>query len=333
MAREKITFRPGFPPVSIDVMQVSKMGCHWHDALEIVWVLSGEVALKESNLLLHLKPGDIYVVNYNETHKISAQREPAVIVSARVDYRYFTKYIPNLNEISFAHYCFSKNVDVEEALKNCHRFIAELYPLLRRETPGKEENRKIESLVHSLLLLIIDTFQYIYYHKHEDRYRDAIDKSINLSQEQLKRLHRLTHYIYTNCHDKLTLDDVAGTEYYSKFHISHFIKKAYGLSYQETLCLSRVAISERVLLETDYNMDRVAAVTGFSTRNQYCQQFKKWHGVTPSQFRKENGPGGPGGVDLLFDCDEARARALLGLDPLPVVQKTREAENSDQRYR
>ena len=300
MARREISYRKGAPPVLASVMDVSNMGCHWHDALEIVWVLSGEASIKESNLLSHLKEGDIYVVNYNETHKITAVKEPATLLFIHVDYNYFTKYIPNIVEISYTHYCFSKNLDMEEALKNCRDSIRVLYPFLCRDPSEKGLNEKIEVLSHALLKLIIDTFQHVFYERGEKGYRDCIDRSRNLSHDQLRRLHRLTHYIYTNCHEKLKLDDVAGTEFYSRYYVSHFIRKAYGLSYQETVSLSRVMISERLLIGTDYNMDAIADIVGFSTRSQYCNQFKKWHGISPSKFRKENSPGSPGNDDILF---------------------------------
>ena len=292
-------------------MDVTNIGCHWHDALEIIWVVSGEVAMKESNLLCHLKQGDVYVVNYNETHKISTDNGPATLACVHIDYRYFTKYIPNLKEISYSHYFFSKNLNLEDALDNCRGFIKELWRLVRAGGFDEGMNKKIESAAHSFLLLVIDTFQYVYYEKHNDTYRDFIDKSNNLSHEQLQRLHRLTHYIYTHCHDKLTLDDVAGTEYYSRFYVSHFIKKAYGLSYQETVCLSRVMISERLLIGTGNNMDSIAGMVGFSTRNQYCRQFKKWHGISPSQYRKENSPEHSGSKDIISECDEKRIKELF----------------------
>jgi len=311
LAKREIAFRPGAPPVSVSVLNVTNMGRHWHDALEIVWVLSGEIAMKESNLLCHLKKGDIYVVNYNETHKISTEKEPATLAFVHIDYNYFAKYIPNLKEISYTHYFFSQNLDLEDALKSCRDSIRELYRLTCSEPTDDGPKEKIESLAHAFLLRIIDTFQYVYYGKHEGGYRDRLDRSNNLSQEQLQRLHRLTHYIYTNCHDKLKLDDVAGTEYYSRFYVSHFIKKAYGLSYQETVCLSRVMISERLLIGTDYNMDTIASQVGFSTRNQYCRQFKKWHGTTPSRFRKENAPDSPGSVDVVSCCDKDQSDRLF----------------------
>ena len=313
MAKKEITYRLGAPPISVSVMNVTNIGCHWHDALEIIWVIEGEIAIKESNLLCHLKQGDVYVVNYNETHKIATDANPAIIAVVHIDYRYFSKYIPNLKEVSFSHYFFSKNLDLEVALENCRNFIKEIYPLVRKQSFSEKQNKKIESIANSFLSLLVDTFQYVYYEKHEGGYRDLLNKNDGLSKEQLARLHRLTHYIYTNCHDKLMLDDIAKTEYYSKFYVSHFIKKAYGLSYQETLCLSRIMISERLLIGTDYNMDIIAAMVGFSTRNQYCQQFKKWHGIAPSKFRKENAPGSPGNIDVLFQYDETQSEELLKL--------------------
>jgi len=187
--------------------------------------------------------------------------------------------------------------------------------LLNREKPDKGLIMRIEPLAHSFIQHLIDTFQYSHYKKSGDTYRAAIDKSADLSQDQLRRLHQLTHYIYMNSSNKLTLDEVADTVFYSKFYISHFIKKAYGLSFQETLCLSRVTISERLLIGTDFTMDNIAAMTGFSTRNQYCQQFKKWHGITPSHYRKENSPDNPVNTDLIFPSDyESAKRKMLFAD-------------------
>jgi len=305
--------------MTVKVIDVDRIGCHWHDALEVVWVLSGEIYLKESNMPYFLKQGDIYVVNYNETHRIKAINGNATVMFLYFDYRYFQKYIPNLNEISYEHYCFSTNLDLEDALTKCRAAMKELYPLLTLESAGSvieaaeadDSLSAVESLAQSFIKLLINTFQYTHYTRSGDSYRAAIDKSPNLSKEQIKRLHTLTHYIYMNSNEKLTLSDVAESVFYSKFYISHFIKKAYGLNFQETLCLSRVTISERLLIGTDYTMDNIAEIVGFSTRNQYCHQFKKWHGVTPSQFRKENSPDNPENTDIISPSDVSKIKSLI----------------------
>ncbi|MDR0520097.1 MAG: AraC family transcriptional regulator [Clostridiales Family XIII bacterium] len=295
-------------PVSMQVQEVTSVTCHWHDFLEVIWIIRGSAVVCESTMRYPLCEGDIYVVNYNETHKIICDSEPAVIGFLFVDYRYFSKYIPNLKEISFAHYAFSTAPNPDAALVSCRKYMASAYSLLNREDVKPAE---VEDMAVPFLKLIVDTFQYIYYVKDKDgNYIDILSQN-NLTKKQLERLHRITYYIYMNCGEKLRLDDLANTELYNRFYISHFIKKAFGLSYQETVSLSRAVISERMLLGTDSSLDEIASAVGFSSRGQYCSHFRKWHGMSPTQYRRENREDAPGNVDNIFVMQRAEAEEAI----------------------
>ncbi|MDR2486799.1 MAG: AraC family transcriptional regulator [Clostridiales Family XIII bacterium] len=293
----------------MELLDMRGEACHWHDPLEVVWVLRGRLCLQEANMRYHLRQGDIYVVNYGETHRLAAEDDEGVLLARLyIDVEHFTKHIPNLKEISFAHYCFSDAPNPYEALADCRQYLHSIFGLLAGDGAqgserngvgrnGTERNGAVEQETAALLDRLVDTFQYIYYVKEEGgRYMDVLARS-GLTSEQMRRLHHITYYIYMNCQEKLTLDDVARAEFYSKFHISHFIRRAFGLSYQDTLMLSRAIVSERLLLGTDRNLDQIAADVGFSTRSQYCQQFRRWHDMSPAQYRKENAPGAPGNRD------------------------------------
>ena len=311
MARQIIEFEKNTVPVKMEVMQISNITRHWHDCLEVVWVIDGELNVSESNILFQLKTGDIYVVNYNETHKLFATNEAAFVAILYIDQKYFKEDIPNLDVISFSHYCFSHNFEVDESLVNIRKLLASLYKILNGNFTSVKSQAKIKALMHSLLLLLIDTFQYIYFKKTGKGYTEMLDKSVALTKEQIDRIHRLTCFIYFNSAGKLTLDDLAKSENYSKFYVSHFLKKAYGLSYQETLTLARISCSERLLLGTDKSLEEIAGEVGFSNRSHFSQQFKKWHGVTPALFRKENTPGSPGNTNIVFPLDDADIEHLL----------------------
>jgi xylan 1,4-beta-xylosidase len=301
-------------PVSMSVQEVTSVTCHWHDVLEVIWIIRGRATVCESTMKYPLQAGDIYVVNYNETHKIICENEPAVIGFLFIDYRHFSKYVPNLKEISFAHYAFSTVPNPDSALASCRKYMASAYDLLNEggvETDAEADAEKIEDLIAPFVRLLIDTFQYIYYVKDEDgNYIDILSEN-NLTRKQLERLHRITYYIYMNCHEKLTLDELANTELYNRFYISHFIKKAFGLSYQETVSLSRAVVSERLLLSTDFNLDDIAETVGFSSRGQYCNHFRKWHGMSPSQYRRENREDAPGNIDNTFPLSYREASKII----------------------
>ncbi|MDR3225761.1 MAG: AraC family transcriptional regulator [Clostridiales Family XIII bacterium] len=303
------TFKLENSRISMEVREVQSVTCHWHDCLEVVWVVRGQTTLYESNMQYHLAAGDVYVVNYNETHKILSEDEPALLAFLYIDYRYFSKDVPNLKEISFAHYSFSHTPNPDAALASCRRYMVSLFDLLNKKR-DKDAEKAAEELTGPFLKLLVNTFQYIYYVKENGRYLDIVSRS-NLTAEQMERLHRITYYIYMHCHGKLTLDELAQTEFYSRFHISHFIKRAFGLSYQDTLSLCRSTIAERILLSTDYNLDEIATLVGFSTRSQFCRHFRKWHDMSPSQYRRENAPDVPGNLNITFPVDYETARSSL----------------------
>jgi len=306
----KISYSDGLPPIEVSIIKAASAACHWHDQIEVIWVISGALELTESHLSYRLVAGDVFVVNYNEAHRFAAGPD-CVIALAHFDHRYFAKDIPHLKEISFAHYCFSRSENPDAALENCRRFLATLYRLLHRERRDAGLAGKLETMMSFFVKLLVDTFQYRYYIKQEGVYRNTLDRSPGLSPEQLRRMQRLTFYIHNNCNESLTLDSVAETEFYSRFTISHFIKKAFGLSFQETVCLSRVVMAERILIDTDFGLDEIATLVGFSNRSQFCDQFKKWHGLPPSLYRKQNKAGAPGNLDIAFPLEEEEIAALL----------------------
>jgi AraC-like DNA-binding protein len=311
VAQQIIEFNNDTAPVKMEVMQILNVARHWHDCLEVIWVVDGELNVSESNILFQLRTGDVYVANYNEPHKLFATNEAATVAILYIDQNHYKEDIKNLDVISFSHYCFSSNFEVKESLKNIRKLLVNLYKILNESHAPARSQSKIKPLMHSLLLLLVDTFKYIYFKKTDNGYTEMLDKSMGLTKEQIDRIHRLTCYIYFNSAGKLTLDDLAKSENYSRFYVSHFLKKAYGLSYQETLALARISCSERLLLGTDKSMEEIAGEVGFSNRSHFSQHFKKWHGVTPAQFRKENSHGAPGTMNIVFPLDDVEIDLLL----------------------
>jgi hypothetical protein len=220
LARQIIEFEKNAVPVKMEVMQISNIARHWHDCLEVIWVIDGELNVSESNILFQLKTGDVYVANYNETHKLFSTSEAAFVAILYIDHKYYKEDFPNLDVISFSHYCFSNNFEVKDSLANIRKLLVSLYKNLNGHHTSAKSQAKIKPLMHSLILLLIDTFQYIYFKKTGDGYTEMLDKSVALTKEQIDRIHRLTSFIYFNSAGKLTLDDLAKSENYSKFYVS-----------------------------------------------------------------------------------------------------------------
>ena len=71
-------------------------------------------------------------------------------------------------------------------------------------------------------------------------------------------------YMYENYERKLTLSEIAENEKLSIYYLSHIIKEATGLSFQDLLSYIRVEESERLLLESGKKIGAIAEEMGFS---------------------------------------------------------------------
>ena len=68
-------------------------------------------------------------------------------------------------------------------------------------------------------------------------------------------------------------------------------QKCLGVGPQEVLLRERMRNAERLLLEEEVPVARVAELCGFKSNTHFATQFKKRMGITPSQFRLTHSAG------------------------------------------
>ena len=58
---------------------------NWHPALELIWVLSGQVMVNVDGQKSSLKPDDLILVNSNQGHATFAQQVPSIVLRTQLD--------------------------------------------------------------------------------------------------------------------------------------------------------------------------------------------------------------------------------------------------------
>ncbi|GAB2567755.1 helix-turn-helix domain-containing protein [Gracilibacillus alcaliphilus] len=91
--------------------------------------------------------------------------------------------------------------------------------------------------------------------------------------------------IHKNYHQNLTLDRMAKEVYVSSAYLSALFKKELGINYLDYLHQYRIEQS-KPLLKKNLKIYTVAKMTGYNDEKNFSQTFKKWTGMTPSQFQK-----------------------------------------------
>ncbi|QOR64737.1 DNA-binding response regulator [Cytobacillus suaedae] len=100
-------------------------------------------------------------------------------------------------------------------------------------------------------------------------------------------IERGIQYVETHFRDKtLSLQNVAEFVERSPAYFSHLLVKKHGLSLSQLITNSRVKEAKKLLLETQLNIQEIAAESGFANGNYFSRIFKEQTGMTPSDFRK-----------------------------------------------
>lgn len=112
-------------------------------------------------------------------------------------------------------------------------------------------------------------------------------KSSKVTTPDEKRLYIIDSFFnqnYRTCHvDKQVLADRL---YLSTRQLERLLIKLYGQSFHEKLLTQRIGQAKFLLANTDYTLDEVAAMSGFSSVKYFSCVFKEKTGSTPYRHRK-----------------------------------------------
>ena len=103
MLLEKTSYSNDFP-LQIRVMQVKDYPLHYHQDIELVYVLEGEINLRSGYCTYQLHEGDLFCNNGHEVHSISSESGNNVICSIKISNSFFTQYFPKLSHSSYRTY-------------------------------------------------------------------------------------------------------------------------------------------------------------------------------------------------------------------------------------
>ena len=250
---------------------------HRHDFIEIIYILSGESEQVIDGVSYSVKRGDVLFINYGSTHSFTCKES-----------------------LEYVNISFSPET-VGNSLITPENAFALLSLTAFNEMRGTNDGGKvtfsgndrseIESIINAMLK-----------EKSEEKaYTDAIMQSymnilmvkmlrkvdiLPYDDKKSKLWQELSDYIDKNLDSKLTLEALAKKCFYNPSYFSRAFKEKFGLSFKEYVGRKRIEYSCRLLENTDYTVDEISAMAGFSERSSFYQLFAKYTNATPSDYRK-----------------------------------------------
>lgn len=115
--------------------------------------------------------------------------------------------------------------------------------------------------------------------------RPLPEDALPSQQRLIDQAIRMLSYQYGQ---RTSIADIARKLGYHRAHLTKLFKETTGMSPMQYLNKIRMKKAEK-LLEGDLTIAQVAASVGFNDPLFFTKQFRKWRGVSPSEFRKSRG--------------------------------------------
>jgi YesN/AraC family two-component response regulator len=96
---------------------------------------------------------------------------------------------------------------------------------------------------------------------------------------------KMIQYIHENITEQITLEQLSGLIKRSKAYISMFFKKETGMSVIEYINLNKAEETKYFIKYTNMSISEIAFLFNYCNPAYYSNSFKKYNGVTPSEFR------------------------------------------------
>jgi two-component system, response regulator YesN len=120
----------------------------------------------------------------------------------------------------------------------------------------------------------------------------VIQKFVELKNSK-KPLHKTIQFVIDLINEKydtnLTLKSIAEEVFMSPSHLSTLFRQEMGINFLDYLHQHRIDKAKHLLKETNGKVYAIARQVGYYDEAHFVRFFKKWTGMLPSQYKKQNG--------------------------------------------
>lgn len=236
---------------------------YFDSRIHLIYVLYGDVEITQGDVIINLYKDDYLIASKTQQYDVKVSGQSKVF---HIILDYFGKSSHDQYSVAFKGNSFDKPQTSDREL------IQQLKNLLLLKTLEDEvRNSEIYKQYFNLVALLEEDYTV--------ELREDSGKSIRSQIEDLK------FYIDQNFEKNIRLSDLAAQLFVTDQYLSKVFKEQNGIGVSEYLIKQRLAKVRQLLIETEDTITDIAYATGFTNINSFNRIFKKYQGLTPTEFR------------------------------------------------
>ncbi|RKL66862.1 AraC family transcriptional regulator [Salipaludibacillus neizhouensis] len=249
---------------------------HAHEAIEIMYVLSGKAQVEIEQDSFMLKEGQFILIDSLIAHRLIAKSSiPCRMLNVEFTWKSKEGSFPSLKDLA------KENDNLLELLKTPISFLLlqdgnDIATTLKRlvlELDSKVSNPIMVQLMFTELFLQIATLK----------------KSDATFSSQLKNrnvyIKKAVEYIHHHYDRPLLIDDIAEVIHLNASYLQRIFKTEMGCTIMQYLTSIRIEKAKMLLRNSVIPITEISEYIGLNSRQHFSYLFKKETGYSPSKFR------------------------------------------------
>ena len=238
---------------------------HYHDKHEMYYLEKGHTEYFIESEIYLLEPGDLVFVPKGAFHRTDSEENHEVerLLLVFDDDFVSDEFMPYIDELR-------KNKHVRLPKEQAYR-LKDIFQKIEYEDKkrGKDYYEMQKLYLRQLLILIS---------------RLRIKNNVTEFTQAYSIIQNAARYISENCNSDLSLDALSVKYAMSPSYFSKQFKTITGVGLNEYINISKIAYAEKLLLNTNWPITRIATECGFNDSNYFAAVFKKIKGITPKKY-------------------------------------------------
>lgn len=278
MSNQKGHFQPNIVAYYYKEWKDFQMPFHAHQAIEIMYVMTGECHIEIENEKIFMKKGHFVMIDANVPHRLIVKKSPTCRM-LNVEFVLQPKegIFPSIQEIA------KRDPDLWSFLQTQKRFITlkdtqGLYYVLKSlvielsEFKNEPSQIMIQTLLTNILLLIA---------------RMAVMKQEQLAKQTDLYIQTVIEYLHHNYDLDLKVSDLAAVVHLHPNYLQRIFKEKMNSTLMEYLTELRMEKAKMLLSKTTIPITEISDFVGINSRQYFSYLFKKSIGQTPQNYRRQ----------------------------------------------
>lgn len=245
---------------------------HFHNWIEIVYLIHGDLEFQDNNEVRQLKEGEFVVVNPMSIHSTKCLHGNTAIL-LQIPVSFLEKLVPDIGQYVFEIDYASTDPRVKTKLREIGSTLQNLWIAYQFHVDGYQF--RCYSLIFELIYILIHSFSY-----------KADQKEVYRNQKNIQRIQFIMDYVAKHYTEAISIPEIAGEVGLNEIYFSRFFKKNMGITFLEYLHMVRLEKIHIDLMNTDLSIQEIRERHGFYNEKVFRRMFRETYGCSPKEVRK-----------------------------------------------